>query len=145
MKRISVLFSAAVALAAALEVGIGGTQDGRTLLNELRQELRSARSLPTGTRITLPDKNVSSLVGLRSADIQHFLGWPSYCGHDETWSEKGSDCGGKTPWKYVWGPPSPAPTSAGPGRVVVVAGGPPVLVLDFSAGTVTAARCEEQR
>ena len=145
MKRNSLLLTAAAALTAAGQVGLGGTQAGLSLLNELRQELHSARALPVGTKVARPDKNLALLLGLSSTDIQRSLGWRSYCGHDESWSIEGTDCRGKTPWRYSWGPPSPAPDSAGPGRIVVTAGGPPLLVMDFLADKVSAARWEEQR
>jgi hypothetical protein len=145
MKRTSLLLSALAMFTAAGQVGLAGTEAGHTLLNELRRELASVRSVPIGTKISLPDKKLGPLLGLSSADIQRFLGWPSYCGHDETWSTKGTDCAGRTPWRYLWGPPPPAPDSAGPGRIVVTAGGPPLLVLDFTSDKVSAARWEEER
>ena len=145
MKRSSLLLPAAVAFTAAWQVGLGGTQAGLILLNELRHEFASVRSLPNGSKAPVPDKNLAPLLGLSSADIQRSLGWPTYCGHDETWSTKGTDCAGRTPWGYSWGPPAPTPDSAGSGRIVVPAGGPPLLKLDFTSDKVSSARWEEQR
>lgn len=145
MKRSNLLRFSIAALTAAWHIGLGGTQSALSLLNELRQELRSVRSLPAGTKVSVPDKNLAPLLGLSSTEIQRSLGWPTYCGHEETWSIKGTDCSGKTFWRYSWGPLSPAPNSAGPGHIVVTAGGPPLLVLDFQADKVSGARWEEQR
>jgi hypothetical protein len=82
MKRTSLLLSAVAMFTAAGQVGLAGTEAGHSLLNELRRELASVRSVPIGTKVSLRDKKLGPLLGLSSADIQRFLGWPSYCGHD---------------------------------------------------------------
>ena len=144
-QRINLLLAVAALLGLVWQVSLSGVQSGLSLLNELRQERRASHSLAAGTRVVRPKKDLRPLLGLYSADVQRSLGWPTYCGHDESWSSEGTDCRGKSPRRYSWGPPSLAPDSAGPGNIVVTAGGPPLLTLDFSSDEVSSARWEEQR
>jgi hypothetical protein len=135
------LSSSGVAFVAVAQVALGGTQTGLSLLKDLRQGLELARALPKGSRPPHPDLDLSRLVGVSRSDVERMLGVPSYCGHDESWSDSGANCGARSPWQYSWGPPAPDPGSAGPGYVT---GGPWLLVLDFSSDNVSAAHWQGQ-
>jgi hypothetical protein len=139
-KLISFLLASVATLIAGGQVAAAGTESGLKLLKELRRQLDSTRALPRGSKAPRPEQDLSSLVGVSRSEVAHILGLPSYCGQNESWSNRGSDCGGRSPWKYSWGPPGPEPDSAGPGKVVVTAGGPWLLVVTFSADRISSAK-----
>jgi hypothetical protein len=144
-KRVSLLLSTLAAFIAVAPSAFSGTEAGLKLLKDLRQGLDSAQALRSGSRVSLPTQDLSRLIGVHRSDVESTLGLPTYCGHDESWSNVGTNCGTATPWSYRWGPPPPRLDSAGPGRIVVTAGGPPLLVLEFSSDKVTAPRWQEER
>lgn len=119
-----------------------------SLLGDLRENLDSARASSNGTPPPHRAQDLSPLIGVRRSEIEQALGAPSYCGHDELWSDKASDCGKRSPWMYSWGPDPPGKIVATAGvvtAVTVTAGGPWLLVLQFSSDKVSAARWLPQK
>jgi hypothetical protein len=139
-KRIGFFLAAALAFIAGGQATFGGTEAGLSLLKELRHQLDSVRALPKGSKAVHPDQDLSPLIGVSRSEVEHILGLPSYCGENESWSDRGPDCRDRSPWRYSWGPGSVDADSAGPGRVVVTSGGSWLLVLSFSAERVSSAK-----
>jgi hypothetical protein len=145
IKKRLLLFSAAVAFVAFTQATLSDAQTGLNLLKDLGQGLKVVRALPKGSKPSHPDQELLRLVGVSKSDVRRILGIPNYCGHDESFSVSGANCGAASPWRYSWGPPAPDPDSAGPGYVVITSGGPWQIVLEFSSDKVSAAHWEDQR
>ena len=135
--------SSVIAVAAlGLAIGVcAAAPTGAALLELLRSQLVSARSLVPGARPTPPTLELKSLVGLSRSKIQSALGAPTYC---EPESPVDS-CAHVASWRYEWGPAPPAPREQADGSVVAETGGPWLLVIDFASDIVSGARWQGQR
>jgi hypothetical protein len=112
---------------------------GAGLLVTLRDELTSVHALPSGDRPAPPDHDLRLLVGTPRSDVLKGLSPPDYCEPEES-----QLCSTSASWTYVWGPPSGPPQERN-GDIVIEFGGPWLLIIDFAADKVSAARWQGQR
>ena len=114
---------------------------GANLLQTLQGKRVEVLGYQRGSRPRPPDVPLRKLVGISRAEVVRVLGDPNGCSRVSVLT-----CTGDPEWHYDWGPPNPEPDhDEEDGYFSWVAGGPWLLILEFSGDRIVGARWLEQK
>ena len=132
IRRFVILWIAFLTLVS--ESGANATSPFEPPLDALAAAFGRARSLPPGTNPPPPLViNISTLVGSDAARVVSALGEPTVCTHDTIRLRPDSTC-----WLYTYGRAAAPRVSDDGTEIVVMNGGPWLLVFAVSDGRVIA-------
>jgi hypothetical protein len=123
-----------------LLAGCTSLYTGRDLLHALQEKRVEVLRYQRGSRPRPPAWPLRKLIGINRDEVGRVMGEPDGCGPDSVLS-----CKADAEWHYDWGPPNPEPDHNEEGGYFSwLAGGPWLLVMEFSGDRVAAARWVEQ-
>jgi hypothetical protein len=124
-----------------LLAGCASPYTGRDLLQTLQGKRVEVLSYQRGSRPKPPDVPLRKLIGISRDEVARVLGEPDGCGPNSVLS-----CQADPEWHYDWGPSNPDPDHNEEGGYFSwLAGGPWLLILEFSGDRVAGARWVEQK